>query len=104
MELIWTGGNLPQQTTGLLRVLPLLAVTLLPAANYTVHQQESGYNRAYTNVGNQYYRLADPLSEEQQQMQIIQTFAANLLENTKDVDADIARITSEQFWEMYEPF
>lgn len=29
---------------------------------------------------------------------------ANLLANQKDVDADIARITSEQFWELYEPF
>jgi len=104
MELIRIGGNFQQQTTGLLCILPLFAATLLPTANYHIPQQERGYNREYTNVGNQYYRLAEPLSEEQQQMQIIQTFAVNLLSNTKDMDADIARITSEQFWEMYEPF
>ncbi len=104
MDLIGIGGNFQQQTTGLLRVLPLFAATLLPAANYSIPQQESSYNREYTNVGNQYYRLAEALSEEQQQIQIIQTFAVNLLKNTKDMDADIARITSEQFWEMYEPF
>lgn len=104
MELIRFGVNFQQQTTGLLRILPLFAATLLPAANYSIPQQDSSYNSDYTNVGNQYYRLAEPLSEEQQQIQIIQTFAVNLLRNTKDMDADIARITSEQFWKMYEPF
>ncbi len=104
MDLLTIGGNIQQQTTGLLRILPLFAATLIPTATYPVPQQESGYNRAYTNVGNQFYRLAEPLSDEQQQMQIIQNFAVNLLSNTKDMDADIARITSEQFWEMYEPF
>lgn len=48
MELISFGGNFQQQTTGLLRVLPFFVVTLLPAANYSVPQHESGYNRKYT--------------------------------------------------------
>lgn len=104
MELITASGNSQQQTTGLLCILPLVAATLIPSTIYPPPQQESAYNREYANVGNQYYRLAEPLLEEQQQMQIIQTFAVNMLRNTKDMDADIARITSEQFWEMYEPF
>lgn len=104
MELLMMSSMFQQQTTGLLRILPLFAVTLLPVANYPVPQQDSSYNREYTNMGSQYYRPAAALSEEQQQMQVIQTFAVNLLKNTKDMDADIAKITSEQFWEMYEPF
>lgn len=104
MGLIRIGENFQQQTTGLLCTLPLFAATILPITNYPVPQQGGSYNMDYANVGNQYYRLAEPPSKEQQQMQIIQTFAVNLLKNTKDMDADIARITSEQFWEMYEPF
>ena len=34
---------------------------------------------------------------------ILQEFAAKMLANTKELDADVAAALNERFWELYEP-
>lgn len=91
-------------TTNLVAItLPLLAASLLPVANHSFPQQSASSYRQNAPTGGQYYSFAEA-PKEQEQVRIFQSFAVTLFNDMKDMDADIAKITNDKFWDMYEQF
>lgn len=41
---------------------------------------------------------------EQEQIRILQKFAVSLLKDMKEIDADMAQVINEKFWDIYERF
>lgn len=94
-----------QHTVGLLQILPLVAISLLPIANYPapVRSPAPLYDQRDTQTGNQYYSFTDP-TQEHHRAYVLEDFATTLLSSMEDMDPEIARAVNDGFWDMYEPF
>ncbi len=97
-----TGG------TGLVKAaLPIIAVfalSLIPDSNHIIPQQNSINYGEYAEINTQAVVNSSVQMNENEQAEILLSFAAKLTENTKDLDVDIAQIISDDFWEMYDRF
>ncbi len=95
-----TGG------TGLVKTaLPFLAVfalNLMPSNNHIIPQQVSANYGEYAETNTQSVISSNSQTSENEQAEILFSFASRLAENTKDLDVDIAQIISNDFWEMYD--
>jgi len=88
--------------TGLATFIAFLAVSLVPSAIYPVQTQNTNSYEQYSKLGMPEYdnvHLA-----ESDESKILVSFAQMILENSKEDDSEIAKITSDGFWEFHENF
>lgn len=94
--------------TGLVRTaLPFIAAiafSLIPSDNYIIPRQTSVSYGDYAETNTQSVMSSNSHLSEDEQVEILLSFASKLSENTKDLDMEIAQIISNDFWEMYDRF
>lgn len=88
--------------TGIL--MAAIATGLMPSSNYIIPQQTSVNYEEYTETGTQSVIVLNSKMREDEQVDILLSFADKLAQNTKDLDLEIAQIISDDFWEMYDRF
>ena len=89
--------------TGLVaKTVAFLAVSLIPSAIYPVQPQKTTTYEQYAKLGIPEYDHL-PLTENEESKTLI-FFAQMLLDNSKEDDSEIAKITSDGFWEFHENF
>jgi len=97
-----TGG------TGLVKTalpfIAMFALSLMPNNNHIIPQQISVNYGEYAETNTQSVVSSHSRMSENEQAEILFSFANKLAENTKDLDVDIAQIISDDFWEMYDRF
>ncbi len=78
------------------------AVSLIPSSNYQIPNQTSTGYEDYAKMGT--YTSADVSlrKTQREQAEILLSFADKLIENTRDLDVEIAQIINNDFWEMYD--
>jgi len=91
--------------TGLVKTaLTVFAISLMPSGNHVIPQQVSVNYGDYAETNTQSVISSHSRISENEQAEILFSFASRLAENTKDLDVDIAQIISNDFWEMYDRF
>lgn len=85
-----------------LSLMAVLAVGLMPSSNHIIPQQNAVSYGEYAEMNTQTVINANSRISENEQAEILHSFASKLTENTKDLDKDIAQIISDDFWEMYD--
>lgn len=97
-----TGG------TGLVKTaLPFIAVfalSLVPNSNHIIPQQITTNYGEYAENNTHSVITSNSVMSEDEQAEVLLSFANKLVGNTKDLDVDIAQIVSNDFWEMYDRF
>ena len=88
--------------TGLATTIAFLAVSLVPTAIYPVQPQKTNSYEQYANLRIPEYEPF-PLTENEESKTLV-FFAQMLLDNSKEDDSEIAKITSNGFWEFHENF
>lgn len=83
-------------------LMTVLAVSLVPSGNHNIPQQTSVSFGEYAEMNTQAVVKSNSRISENEQSEILFSFATTLAENTKDLDNDIAQIISDDFWEMYD--
>ena len=81
-----------------------IAVGLIPISNYEIPKQVSINYGDYSELNTHSVSEVKSQISENEQAEILNSFAIKLAENTKDLDNDIAQIISNDFWEMYDRF
>lgn len=92
--------------TGLATTIAFLAVSLVPSAIYPVQPQKTDSYEQYAKSAIPEYKHI-PLTEnvtENEESKTLVFFAQMLLDNSKEDDPEIAKITSDGFWEFHENF
>jgi hypothetical protein len=97
-----TGGTGLVKTA--LPVIAVFALSLIPNSNHIIPQQISVNYGKYAETNTQSVVSSNSRTGENEQAEILFSFASRLAENTKDLDVDIAQIISNDFWEMYDRF
>jgi hypothetical protein len=95
-----TGGTGLVKTA--LPVIAVFALSLIPNSNHIIPQQISVNYGEYAETNTQSVVSSNSRTGENEQAEILFSFASRLAENTKDLDVDIAQIISNDFWEMYD--
>ncbi len=91
--------------TGLVKTvafMAVIAVSLIPRNNYQIPNQTSAGYEDYAKMETQSFKDVSLPKIEREQSKILLSFASKLIENTKDLDVEIAQIISNDFWEMYD--
>jgi len=78
------------------------AVSLIPSCNYQIPNQTSAGYEDYAKIGTQPFADVELSKTEREKSEIFLSFTGKLIENTKDLDVEIAQIISDDFWEMYD--
>jgi len=89
--------------TGLATTVVLLTVSLLPSAIYPIRIDEKNKYKQYINSETQNYNAINLHREENGSQKLI-SFAQMMLDNSKEDDPEIAKITNDGFWEFHENF
>ncbi len=97
-----TGGTVLVKTA--LPFVAVFALSLMPNSNHIIPQQISVNYEEYAETNTQSVIGSNSRMNENEQAEILFSFANKLAENTKDLDVDIAQIISNDFWEMYDRF
>lgn len=88
--------------TGLATTVAFLAVSLVPSTIYPVQPQKTNSYEQYAKSRIPEYENI-PLTENEESKTLV-FFAQMLLDNSKEDDPEIAKITSDGFWEFHENF
>lgn len=81
----------------------VLVTSLLPVYTHPIPTAEPDIRDQYTNIGILGSNQASALLQSERS-EILLNFASQLMENTEDMDYEIARITSDRFLDIYEDF
>ncbi len=95
-----TGGTGLVKTA--LPVIAVFALSLMPNSNHIIPQHISVNYGEYAETNTQSVVGSNSRTGENEQAEILFSFASRLAENIKDVDVEIAQIISNDFWEMYD--
>jgi hypothetical protein len=94
--------------TGLVRTafpfIAAIAVSLMPSDNYPIKPQVSLNYGDYAKANTQSVINTNSQLSENEQAEILFEFANKLVGNIQDMDYEIAQITSNRFFDMYENF
>jgi hypothetical protein len=82
----------------------LLAASILPSTVHHIPSEVHMPNIEQTRFGGAEYPFTSEVNQEEQYMQVLENFATELLNNIVDTEPDIAQITNDYFFEMYENF
>lgn len=85
----------------LISTAPLNESSLLPSKNYSI--EEGGTLKKYPweqLADNPYYDYTGKHSEDIHNLIVIHNFASTLLENIQDLDPEIAKQVSKNFWNL----
>jgi hypothetical protein len=103
--------NLAQKfTSSVTLALPLAVIFATNGSSLEIDQRNSPLPFSYFDLslkkgtGGQLYNFAETVSIEEHEVKVLENFVTKLLNNTKDMDADIAQIVNENFWDIYERF
>jgi hypothetical protein len=88
--------------TGLATTIAFLAVSLVPSGIYPIQSQEANSYEQYAKIRMPEYDRVHLIKDEESK--ILVSFAQMLLDNSKEDDSEIAKITSDGFWEFHENF
>jgi len=88
--------------TGLATTVAFLAVSLLPNAIHDIQPREKNAYEQYAKSNIPDYDYAHSAKDEESK--VLVSFAQMLLDNSKEDDSEIAKITSDGFWEFHENF
>ncbi len=88
--------------TGLATTVAFLAVSLVPSAIYPIQPKETNRFEQYAKIRMPDYDYVH-LAEDKNSKMLV-SFAQMLLDNSKEDDSEIAKITSDGFWEFHENF
>ncbi|MGI8543326.1 MAG: hypothetical protein ACR2MD_07565 [Aridibacter sp.] len=83
-------------------LMTVLAVSLVPSSNHFIPQQTSINYGEHAETNTQAVVESNSQISENEQAEILLSFANKLAKKTKDLDNDIAQIISDDFWEMYD--
>ena len=88
--------------TGLATTVAFFAVSLVPSTIHVIQPQETNSYEQYAKSNIPNYDYARTAKDEESN--VLVSFAQMLFDNSKYDDSEIAKITSDGFWEFHENF
>lgn len=88
--------------TGLATTVAFLAVSLVPSTIHVIQPEKTNSYEQYIKSKISNYDYAH--TSKDKESKVLVSFAQRLFENSKDDDSEIAKVTSDGFWEFHENF